>query len=267
MEEMKGANYRRNILSVILLVVAVGAFVYFALTQKPKEIYTSSSNNNQLVITTESAGISSTNDGNMSKTTINSITSNSAVLNGSYVNGQNLSTWFLYGVDPNLLVNVGKTNPALQSSKSDNFSETVSNLGSNMEWFYRAVGQNSGGPLVYGQILTFKTKSDTTGQAPIVETSMENNDWQCGSNLTNENICLVGEFIGNGLPTKAWFEYGTTKSLGKSTAPKNVGTGYGDFKEQEYFKPGVQYYVRIAAKNSSGTTRGEIIDYSVLISK
>lgn len=264
---MEGKNYRRNILSIILLVIAVGAFVYFALTQKPKEIYTSSSNNNQLIINTKPAGISSAKDGSMDKTTINSITSSSAVLNGDYSNGQNLSTWFIYGDDPNLLVNTIKTAPALELNKSNNFTETVSGLRSDTEWFYRAVGQNGNGPLVYGQILSFKTKFETMGQVPIVQTSEENNDWQCGSNLTNDNICLIGEFIGNGLPTKAWFEYGTTKSLGKSTTPRNVGGGYGDFKEQAYFKPNVQYYVRIAAKNSKGTTRGEIIDYSVLISK
>ena len=258
---------RRNILSIILLVVAVGAFLYFALTQKPKEVYTASSNN-QLIITTKPAGVPATTDGDMSNTTINSITSNSAILNGSYINGKEVSTWFEYGTNPILLSNTIKTTPVHQLNKSNNFTETISKLGANIEMFYRAVGQNSGGALTYGQILSFRTKPDTTGQAPIVETSVHQNEWQCDNDVVgNNNICLVGEYIANGLPAKAWFEYGTTKSLGKSTATQNIGSGSGDFKVQAYFNPSLKYYVRIVAKNSAGTTKGEILEYDVSVSK
>lgn len=265
-EDIEGSHSRRNMLSIILLVVALGAFVYFALSQRPKQIYTSPST--QLIVVTEPAGTPLVL-GDSSVMTINSITSKSVVLNGNYSNGQsNVSTWFEYGTDPNLNLNVNKTTPVHQLKKSNNFSETISNLNPDADLFYRAVGGNGTDPIVYGKILSIRTKADTTGQAPIVQTSMHSDIWQCDGNISGkDNICLVGEFIANGLPTKAWFEYGTTKALGKSTPQRNVGTDAGEFKEQTYFNPNLPYYVRIVAKNLSGTTRGEIVEYNVTVTK
>jgi streptogramin lyase len=63
----------------------------------------------------------------------------------------------------------------------------------------------------------------------------------------------------NGLATKYYVEYGTTKSLGSKTAEVSVGSGTSNLEESKAItglKGSTKYYFRIVATSSSGTTDG-----------
>ncbi|MFH1246223.1 MAG: fibronectin type III domain-containing protein [Candidatus Liptonbacteria bacterium] len=83
------------------------------------------------------------------------------------------------------------------------------------------------------------------------------------SNRTPTSFSMNGAVNPNGLRASAWFEYGSTRSLGKSTAAKNVGdsTTPTQFTFSLYdLQAGVRLYYRIVAKNSIGTKHGAIIN-------
>jgi hypothetical protein len=63
----------------------------------------------------------------------------------------------------------------------------------------------------------------------------------------------------NGLATKYYVEYGTTKSVGSKTAEVSVGSGTSNLEESKAItglKGSTKYYFRLVATNSNGTTDG-----------
>lgn len=76
---------------------------------------------------------------------------------------------------------------------------------------------------------------------------------------------LNGSVSPNGLATNAWFEYGSDHTLAllsyASTPPQSVGSGTTNqsvYAAITGLTAGTTYYYRVAASNSSGTTKGSI---------
>jgi len=119
---------------------------------------------------------------------------------------------------------------------------------------------------VYGTVLSFTTSGGgtcygyncgNTGQAPLVNTK--------NSNYASQNSSvLYGEVNPNNGLTTAWFEYGTTYSLGSRTSDYQVGSGN---YYQQYSSPvsglayGTTYYFRAVAQNQWGTSYGQILSF------
>jgi len=87
------------------------------------------------------------------------------------------------------------------------------------------------------------------------------------SGITNVAATLDGTVNPNGLATTAWFEWGTSSTLATSdnTATQNFAAGTTVQPVSASISGltfGSTYYYRLAASNSSGTTRGTIKSFS-----
>ena len=191
---------------------------------------------------------------------VGSVTTNSATFNG-YVtsNGGNTSAWFEWGTTYSF---GNTTNSTYYGTGSTSFNSSVYNLSPNTTYYYRAVAQSSYGT-VYGSTISFTTSGQTyynysyntnVGSAPSVNTLL-------ATELTGTTARLNGlVFASNGLTSNAWYEWGTTASLGSRTSTVNVG-GLSIVKHSDYITGLVQgqtYYYRLAAQNSYGTSYGAV---------
>jgi len=94
------------------------------------------------------------------------------------------------------------------------------------------------------------------GSQPTVNTNS-------ASNITQNSATLNGSVNGNGLSTSAWFEWGTTTSLGNSTAQNAYGTGSASYSATiSGLSPNTLYYYRAAAQNSQGIVQGNIVSFT-----
>jgi uncharacterized protein YkwD len=87
--------------------------------------------------------------------------------------------------------------------------------------------------------------------------------------VAGTSAALNGNVSPNGLPTTAWFEWGTNpalssyastpvQSLGSGTTSQLVGAALSGLST------GTTYYCRVAAINSSGTSKGTIVSFTVI---
>lgn len=100
----------------------------------------------------------------------------------------------------------------------------------------------------------------TVGNAPVVATL-------AASSVTTISAMLNGSVNPNGLPSTAWFEWGTSPTLsGPSTTPtQNVGSGTSSVnlnQDLSGLTEGTTYYYRIASQNSDGTAIGNISSFT-----
>ena len=157
-------------------------------------------------------------------------------------------------------------------NSSINVQAGVINLNLNTTYYYRAVAQNASG-LSFGSIKSFTTPKDasfTTGStnsggnnsepttygsitAPSVMTNGP-------ASVTANSAVLNGSIHPNNDYVKYWFEYGETSSFGQKNPIQLLGTGlswqlvYGNITS---LKPSQDYYYRIVAQNTGGTSFGE----------
>jgi hypothetical protein len=88
--------------------------------------------------------------------------------------------------------------------------------------------------------------------APFAETKLD-------TGVGETKATLNGVVNPNGLATKYYFEYGTTKTYGSKTAEASAGSGTSNLEESKALTgliANTTYYYRIVATNSSGTTDG-----------
>lgn len=149
------------------------------------------------------------------------------------------------------------------SASNINFSYSVSGLQANTTYYFRAVAQNSYGT-ARGSILSFTTsfqqsnQQNTYNSAPTVYTNPH-------SGVGSTYVTLQGSANPNNLSTNAWFEYGTTPSLGLATSFSSVGSGssFVNFsKNVNNLLPNTVYYYRAVAENSSGIAYGNILSFN-----
>lgn len=132
-------------------------------------------------------------------------------------------------------------------------NETVSGLEPDTLYYYRLVGENDSGT-ARGEMLTFLTKKSL---APEVSTNS-------ASSVMPNSAVLNGTVNPTGSAASAWFEWGTSSSLGNSTTHQSVGNGnaYINFSASLTGLSGnTAYYFRAAAENRFGKTVGQILSF------
>jgi phosphodiesterase/alkaline phosphatase D-like protein len=102
--------------------------------------------------------------------------------------------------------------------------------------------------------------TSSPGLAPIA-TSV------AATSINENNATLNGTINPNGLPTQAWFEYGTDPGLPTpSSSPyQDAGNGLVDQPvgtSLSVLAPGTTYYFRVCAENSEGYSEGQIMSFT-----
>jgi lysophospholipase L1-like esterase len=146
----------------------------------------------------------------------------------------------------------------MQSMKSGKGNKTIkaalSGLTSGTTYYFRVAASNSVGTS-RGLILSF-----TPGVPPAVSTL-------AATSVGSTTATLNGNVTANGLPTNAWFEWGTDSALSGAgtTATQSVGSGTTSQPVNAALtglSTGTTYYYRVAASNGSGTTQGAILSFT-----
>ncbi|MGV3531824.1 MAG: Ig-like domain-containing protein, partial [Chthoniobacteraceae bacterium] len=131
-------------------------------------------------------------------------------------------------------------------------SWTISKLSASTTYHYRLVVTTAEGT-TFGEDVTFTTpavKPALGAAGPIL--------------ITGESATLRANVNPNGSAANAYFEYGTTPSLGQSTPPQFVGGGSSSILVQEpiaSLTPNTVYYYRAVANNAGGTTFGTLATF------
>ena len=193
-----------------------------------------------------------------------SITQDGATLNGSVTpNGLATQAWFEYGTDASLST---YTATAMQSI-GDALSaapvvQPVSGCNGGTIYYVRVCGINTKGT-TKSTIASFTTSSP--GAAPTVDTL-------AASSVAATSAALNGNVTPNGLPTTAWFEWGTNPTLASyaSTPVQSLGSGTTSqlvSAALSGLSTGTTYYYRVAANNATDTSRGTVVSFTVIPSQ
>lgn len=142
---------------------------------------------------------------------------------------------------------------------SVSFSESVSSLTSNTNYYFRAIATNSRGT-TFGPILYFTTTgiSIPQGQPPVTETYLP-------TGITQVSATLNGGANPNGSATSFHFEYAMVGGSISSTPTRALGSGNAISPVSDSvtnLEPGRTYYFRSVAVNTYGTTFGTIINFT-----
>ena len=160
-------------------------------------------------------------------------------------NGSATTAHVEYGTDASLRLCHGGFRPRPGSDPAA-YSGALSGLAPGTLYHYRVVATNANGPAATPD------RTLTTGSelAPSEKTALPTASSQSTATIN-------GTVNPNGLPTQAYFEYGTTTAYGSQTPAVDVGslnqwmpvtaalTG---------LSPNVDYHYRVTATNSAGTT-------------
>jgi hypothetical protein len=195
----------------------------------------------------------------VSTNSASNISTNGATLNGSAnPNNASASAYFQYGTTTSFgststSINVGSGN------SQSNYSMGISGLSDNTTYYFRAVANNSFGT-VYGSTSSFTTTTNQQqqGNVPSISTAYF-------SNISSNSATLNGLVTPNNASTNAWFEYGTSTSLGNSSNTTNLGSGYSQssYSVNIYnLSQNTTYYYQSVASNNFGISRGSILSFT-----
>jgi hypothetical protein len=186
-------------------------------------------------------------------------TDTTAVLTGSVMpNGTFTNYWYEYGTTP-AMGNKTTGQTIGSGNVSINAPSYVTGLTKNTIYYFRLNAENQNGQVSNGQY-SFTTTNGSpapTGTAPTAKTISAN-----GLSKTTAN--LNGEVTPNQGDTKYWFEYGSTPSLGSTSA--FVAAGSGTVKilasmSLSDLATSTTYYFRLDAQNQFGTVNGAILNF------
>ncbi|MDO8742166.1 MAG: fibronectin type III domain-containing protein [bacterium] len=189
-----------------------------------------------------------------------SILRTSATLSGHVTpNGSDTSYWFEYGFS-SALGNMTTFYSAGAGTASVNESVTISNLLPATKYYFRMNAQNQFGT-VSGALLSFTTSGPAAMSAPSADTA-------AATNLASTTATLHGNVNPNGASTSYWFEYDTDSSLGSllgSTTHKVIVSVAANqtnvSNDLSGLEPNTNYWYRVVAMNSQGTTSGDIVKF------
>ena len=112
-------------------------------------------------------------------------------------------------------------------------------------------------------VVRVQVGNSSSGSAPTVFTNS-------ATNISQNSATLNGSVNPNNSSTNAWFEYGTTSSLGSTTGSQSIGSGNSSVS-YSYSLGGLSsnttYYFRAVASNSYGTTYGGILNFTTSASE
>ncbi|MFH1188923.1 MAG: fibronectin type III domain-containing protein [bacterium] len=173
-------------------------------------------------------------------------------------NNTSTDAWFEYGTTTSLGRTTSTSSLGSGDSEQD-YSIYVSSLSSNTTYYYRAVTRNYNGT-AYGSIYNFTTNQTQLqqGDAPLATTNVS-------SGISETSATLNGSVTPRNSYTDTWFEYGTTMSLGWTTVTQSVGSSnYSQLVQKNVSNLSVNmtYYYRVVARNSYGTTYGNIASFA-----
>ncbi len=106
--------------------------------------------------------------------------------------------------------------------------------------------------------VTVSVTSNPQGNAPVAQTNS-------ATNISQNSAQLNGSVDPNQSLTNYWFEYGTSQSLGNTTASQIAGAGDAAITVNSLvsgLSSNTTYYFRIDAQNSYGTTQGSILSFT-----
>lgn len=185
---------------------------------------------------------------------------NSADISGN-VNpkGSPTSYWFEYGTTDSLGI-ATSIKSAGSSEAAQAVSTSISNLQPNTKYFFRINAQNNFGT-VNGTILSFTTD----GPAEIDTAEVE---VKAATAVAARSATLQGVVKPNGATTTYWFEYSSDSlvgnALGTITTEQTVASDVASANVNApitALTPGTKYNYRIAARNSEGTVRSEVMSF------
>ena len=187
-----------------------------------------------------------------------SISTNGATLYGNVIpNGLATNAWFQWGTDSSFSTFTSTPSQSIGSGlDSVPVSAQISGLAENTKYYFRVCAANAKGD-IEGVITSFTTSSP--GGVPAGTTL-------AATSVGATTATLNGNVTANGLATNAWFEWGTDPSLPSSTSTSSQPIGSGTTSvlvnaALTGLSTGTTYYYRVAASNSSGTTRGSIANF------
>jgi uncharacterized repeat protein (TIGR01451 family) len=120
---------------------------------------------------------------------------------------------------------------------------------------YRITCYNDSGSSYDDVTVRVDDKEDNNNEEPDVTTKN-------ATNIDSTSATLNGRVDGNGLSTRAWFEYGTNYSLGHSTSQNSYGSDSTNYnKSISGLRENTTYYFRAVAENSEDTVYGDILSF------
>ena len=208
-------------------------------------------------------------------TGVPSATANSIIFNGSFISsGLQTTTNFEYATSIDVL-NSGNGNGACQTTQpisqaSGTLTCTLSTptISNGVTYYFRAVASDATGTKI-GLVSSIKTTGSVivinNSQAPTVTT----NSVYAGSNAIN----LSGSFVSNGAQTTTVFEYATSIDVlnsgngnGACQVVQSLIQTSGSFNcilTSPTITPGVTYFFRALASNTSGTRTGAVLSAKI----
>ena len=186
----------------------------------------------------------------------NPISNDNAVLSGDVnPNGLETTAWFESGLDNTLSTFTKTGDQAIGSGKTIvPIQATILNLSPGPTYYFRVAAQNSAGSSK-GAIESF-----TAALLPPTVSTLT------AGPISADNAVLNGDVNPKGLPTSAWFEWGTDPTLNSRTitSSDNVGTGAASVTIHAPLRnltPGTAYYFRVVAQNTTGESKGTIKNF------
>ena len=194
-------------------------------------------------------------------------------------NGKYTNVWFQIDIN-SPPIGVRGYQGAGSESSAVNVRAGIINLHLNTTYYYRVVAQNSGG-IVYGEIRSFRTGSDSGSSSGSSISSNQNNYGYNSSyssatptipgvplvatngpvSISSNSSVVNGSINPNGANTSFWFEFGLTQYLGQKTNVQSANNGNslqlvtGNLSGLE---AGRTYYYKVFAQNNYGASAGDI---------
>ncbi len=223
---------------------------------------------NRLGTVSGTMGSFSTNNNPPSQGNAPAVTTNSAtdvqrtsVVLNAHVNPRGTETtyWFEYGNDANF-GGVTTFQSAGNGTASNAVSVGVTGLNPSTKYFFRVNAQNSYGT-VNGATQSFTTPGPASPGVPAVDTTS-------ATNIATSSAQLNGRISPNGAQTTYWFEYSKDSLLGSIigtvTTSQDLSadaTTLTVTAQATHLDRNARYFYRLVARNSFGTTRGDIENF------
>src|SRR5579862_9033329 len=83
------------------------------------------------------------------------------------------------------------------------------------------------GTLYHYALTATNSAGSVTGADQVFQTAVTSIQTETASNLTGTSATMNGQVTPAGIPTIAWFKYGTTSAYGSVTQPQSLGAGPG----------------------------------------